>query len=86
MRGVDVSPWTAPLDALFLGGGWVKFVVGDGGNEIGMGKLPAWPDRPHGAEREQITRVTSCDHLVVAVSRTGGLRGSMTALAVARAD
>ena len=35
MRGVDVSPWTAPLDDLFLGGPWTKLAVGDGGNEIG---------------------------------------------------
>jgi hypothetical protein len=41
MRGVDVSPWTAPLDDLFLGGPWRRIAVGDGGNEIGMGKLPA---------------------------------------------
>ena len=41
MRGADVSPWTAPLDDLFTAGDWVKIGVGDGGNEIGMGKLPA---------------------------------------------
>src|SRR3990167_1703408 len=41
MRGVDVSPWTAPLDDLFLAGPWAMLAVGDGGNEIGMGKLPA---------------------------------------------
>src|SRR5918995_195414 len=40
MRGVDVSPWTAPLDDLFLAGPWIRLAVGDGGNEIGMGKLP----------------------------------------------
>src|SRR5436190_9490495 len=40
MRGVDVSPWTAPLDDLFTAGGWARVGVGDGGNEIGMGKLP----------------------------------------------
>src|SRR5882724_1427300 len=34
MRGVDVSPWTAPLDDLFVGGPWAKLAVGDGGNEI----------------------------------------------------
>ncbi len=53
MRGVDVSPWTAPLDALFEGGDWTQLAVGDGGNEIGMGKLPAGTDRastvPNGA-------------------------------------
>ena len=37
MRGVDVSPWTLPLDTLFEGGDWTKLAVGDGGNEIGMG-------------------------------------------------
>src|SRR6476646_2308406 len=40
MRGADVSPWTAPLDDLYTAGGWVRVGVGDGGNEIGMGKLP----------------------------------------------
>src|SRR5258708_34637689 len=66
MRGVDVSPWTAPLDDLFLGGGWTKLGVGDGGNEIGMGRLPAGliaHTVPNGAA---IACVTSCDHLVVA--------------------
>ena len=43
MRGVDVSPWTLPLDTLFEGGDWTKLAVGDGGNEIGMGKLPPSP-------------------------------------------
>ena len=41
MRGADVSPWTAPLDDLFTAGDWVRIGIGDGGNEIGMGKLPA---------------------------------------------
>jgi len=39
MRGEDVSPFTAPLDLLFLGGseGVVFRVgIGDGGNEMGM--------------------------------------------------
>ncbi len=60
MRGVDVSPWTAPLDDLFLGGPWVKLAVGDGGNEIGMGGLPAGliaRTVPNGAE---IACVTAC--------------------------
>ncbi len=41
MRGVDVSSWTAPLDELFVAHPWIRIGVGDGGNEIGMGKLPA---------------------------------------------
>jgi hypothetical protein len=86
MRGVDVSPWTAPLDDLFLGGPWVKLAVGDGGNEIGMGKLPAGliaRTVPNGAE---IACATSCDHLVVAGVSNWGAYGLMAALAVLRAD
>ena len=86
MRGVDVSPWTAPLDDLFLGGPWTKLAVGDGGNEIGMGRLPAGliaRTVPNGAE---IACVTSCDHLVVAGVSNWGAYGLMAALAVLRAD
>ena len=86
MRGVDVSPWTAPLDDLFLGGPWAKLAVGDGGNEIGRGKLPAGVIArtvPNGAE---IACVTSCDHLVVAGVSNWGAYGLMAALAVLRAD
>jgi hypothetical protein len=86
MRGVDVSPWTAPLDDLFVGGSWVKLAVGDGGNEIGMGKLPAGliaRTVPNGGE---IACVTSCDHLVVAGVSNWGAYGLMAALAVLRAD
>jgi hypothetical protein len=86
MRGVDVSPWTAPLDDLLLGGPWEKLAVGDGGNEIGMGRLPAGliaRTVPNGAE---IACVTSCDHLVVAGVSNWGAYGLMAALAVLRAD
>ena len=86
MRGVDVSPWTAPLDDLFEGGPWARLAVGDGGNEIGMGKLPAGLIAravPNGAE---IACVTSCDHLVVAGVSNWGAYGLMAALAVVRTD
>jgi hypothetical protein len=86
MRGVDVSAWTAPFDDLFLGGPWRKLAVGDGGNEIGMGKLPAGLIArfvPNGAS---IACVTSCDHLVVAGVSNWGAYGLMAALAVLRPD
>jgi len=86
MRGVDVSNWTAPLDDLFLGGPWTKLAVGDGGNEIGMGKLPAGliaRTVPNGAA---IACTTSCDHLVVAGVSNWGAYGLMAALAVLRPD
>lgn len=86
MRGVDVSKWTAPLDDLFLAGPWTRLAVGDGGNEIGMGKLPAGliaRTVPNGAE---IACVTSCDRLVVAGVSNWGAYGLMAALAVLRPD
>jgi hypothetical protein len=86
MRGVDVSPWTAPLDDLFLGGPWRKVGVGDGGNEIGMGKLPPGliaQQVPNGAE---IACVTPCDDLVVAGVSNWGAYGLMAALALVRND
>jgi hypothetical protein len=82
MRGVDVSPWTAPLDDLFTAGGWVRVGVGDGGNEIGMGKLPAGLIARSVPNGEQIACITSCDHLVVAGVSNWGAYGLMAALAV----
>ena len=83
MRGVDVSPWTAPLDDLFLAGPWVRLAVGDGGNEIGMGKLPAGLIARTVPNGEKIACVTSCDQLVVAGVSNWGAYGLMAALAVA---
>jgi hypothetical protein len=86
MRGVDVSPWTAPLDELFMAHDWVRIGVGDGGNEIGMGRLPAGliaRTVPNGA---RIACVTGCDHLVVAGVSNWGALGLVAALAVLRPD
>lgn len=86
MRGVDVSPWTAPLDDLFLAGGWTRIAVGDGGNEMGMGKLLRGliaAEVPNGAA---IASVTPCDHLIVAGVSNWGAYGLMAALAVLRPD
>ncbi len=86
MRGVDVSPWTLPLDDLFLGASWTKIAVGDGGNEIGMGKLPAGLIARTVPNGGQIACVTSCDHLIVAGVSNWGAYGLMAALAVVRPD
>jgi hypothetical protein len=86
MRGVDVSAWTLPLDDLFFGGPWKRLAVGDGGNEIGMGKLPAGLIARHVPNGETIACVTSCDHLVVAGVSNWGAYGLMAALTVVRPD
>lgn len=84
MRGVDVSSWTAPLDELFLGGPWEKIAVGDGGNEIGMGKLPASLVALHVPNGAEIACVTPCDHLIVAGVSNWGAYGLIAGLALAQ--
>lgn len=86
MRGLDVSPWTAPLDDLFTAGPWKQIAVGDGGNEIGMGRLPAGLIAKTVPNGEQIACVTGCEHLVVAGVSNWGAYGLMAALALLRAD
>jgi hypothetical protein len=86
MRGVDVSPWTAPLDDLFTSGAWTRIGVGDGGNEIGMGRLPAGLIAANVPNGDKIACVTSCDHLVVAGVSNWGAYGLMAALAVLQAS
>ena len=86
MRGADVSEWTAPLDELFVAGAWVRIGVGDGGNEIGMGRLPAGLIARTVPNGEQIACVTGCDHLVVAGVSNWGACGLIAALAVVRPD
>jgi hypothetical protein len=86
MRGADVSAWTAPLEDLFLAGSWARIAVGDGGNEIGMGRLSAdliARTVPNGAE---IACVVSCDHLIVAGVSNWGAYGLMASLAVLRPE
>ena len=82
MRGVDVSPWTAPLDDLFSAGDWTSIGVGDGGNELGMGKLPAGLIARSVPNGERIACVTACDHLVVAGVSNWGAYGLMAGLAL----
>ena len=86
MRGVDVSPWTAPLDDLFLDGTWRRIAVGDGGNEIGMGKLPAGLIAHHVPNGAEIACITPCDHLVVSGVSNWGAYGLMAAMALARPE
>jgi hypothetical protein len=84
MRGVDVSPWTAPLDDLFSAGPWTRIGVGDGGNELGMGKLPVDLIAAAVPNGERIACITGCDHLVVAGVSNWGAYGLMAGLALAR--
>ena len=86
-HGWDMSRETAPLHLLFHEIGWDRrwttIGIGDGGNEIGMGSLPAEiiaKDIPNGP---LIAAQTPSDYLIVAgVSNWGayGLLGSIASL------
>ncbi len=72
MRGDDISARTAPLERLFTPPAF-RIAIGDGGNELGMGSLPAALI----AEHVRAGDVTACrvpaDALIVAgVSNWGG--------------
>ncbi|MGH7319177.1 MAG: DUF4392 domain-containing protein [Candidatus Rokuibacteriota bacterium] len=75
-RGGSVAAQNAPLDALFLRrrSGVVTIGIGDGGNEIGMGRVRARVRREiaHGA---RIGSVVRTDHLIVAGTSNWGAWG-----------
>lgn len=83
MRGIDLAPHVEPLDSLFGDGkpaGAVTIGIGDGGNEIGMGKV-----RPaviagiaHGAT---IASIVATDSLIVAGTSNWGAWGLVAGLA-----
>jgi hypothetical protein len=85
--GADMTEDTAPLHLLFADPTWQRpwrtIGIGDGGNEIGMGVLPAdivRDDIPNGA---LIAATTPTDDLIVAgVSNWGGW-GLLAAMALA---
>jgi hypothetical protein len=83
-RGMSVAGVNAPLDALFLQrrSGTVTIGVGDGGNEIGMGRVRARVvrDVPNGAK---IASVVRTDHLIVAGTSNWGAWGVVAHLALA---
>lgn len=65
MRGEDVGAVTPPLHRL-ASGPWTTVGVGDGGNEVGMGALPAELVAAAVAHGERIRCAVACDALIVA--------------------
>jgi D-glutamate cyclase len=86
MRGEDISAFTTPLDELFLADPWQRIAIGDGGNEIGMGSVPASLVGAHVAHGEKIACATPADHLIVAGVSNWGAYALIGALAVLRDD
>ena len=72
LRGEDISPHTAPLERLFTPPAY-RIAVGDGGNELGMGSLPAELIAANIRHGEVVACRVPADALVVAgVSNWGG--------------
>ena len=86
MRGEDIGAFTTPLDELFTGGEWRRIAIGDGGNEIGMGSVPAALIGEFVAHGETIACATPADHLIVAGVSNWGAYALIAALAVLRRD
>ena len=84
MRGRDISHVTEPLDADFLNAhseGIITIGIGDGGNEIGMGKVynSVVAHIPNG---KTIASTVSTDHLIVAGTSNWGAWGLVAALSL----
>jgi hypothetical protein len=86
MRGQDISRHAAPLDELFTAGPWRTLGIGDGGNELGMGKLPVALIERHIAHGATIACVTPADHLVTAGVSHWGAYALIAALGLLRSD
>jgi hypothetical protein len=86
MRGGDVSAFTVLLDDLFLAGPWRTIAIGDGGNEIGMGALPAGLIAAHVAHGAAIACVTPAAHLIVAGVSHWGAYALIAGLAARHPD
>lgn len=85
MRGTDITPTTFPLDDLFLEAsrkGLTTIGIGDGGNEIGMGKVfaEALSTIDHGADIASTVATDFC--IAAGVSNWGayGLAGALSVL------
>ena len=78
MRGVSIDAYTAPIDEMFVKyQGMIPTIgVGDGGNEIGMGKIAGAITRKLSLE----PCVVSTDILVIATVSNWGAYGIVTAL------
>jgi hypothetical protein len=84
MRGRDISPVTEPLDQLFVDAssqGIITIGIGDGGNEIGMGKVrdKTMSYIPHG---KTISSTVVTDFLITAGTSNWGAWGLVAALSL----
>jgi len=66
MRGRDMTELTRPAHLLFETGDWATVGIGDGGNEIGMGKIPWDTIRKNVRDGDRVACRVPTDHVIVA--------------------
>jgi hypothetical protein len=86
MRGIDISLHAAELDQLFKAGPWRTISIGDGGNEIGMGRVPRPLIARHVPLGDLIGCVVPADFLLAAGVSHWGAYAVLAALAKLRPD
>ncbi|MFI7609058.1 glutamate cyclase domain-containing protein [Micromonospora sp. NPDC049366] len=86
MRGEDISGHTAPLEQLYTAGRAFRIGIGDGGNELGMGRLPADLVGRVVASGEQIRCVVDADALLVGGTSNWAAAALVGALALLRPE
>lgn len=86
MRGTDITAYAAPLDRLFTAGPWRTIGIGDGGNEIGMGRVPRPLIARHVPWGDWIGCVVAADFLLAAGVSHWGAYATLAALALQRSD
>jgi D-glutamate cyclase len=86
MRAADISAFAAPLDRLFSAGPWRTIAIGDGGNELGMGRVPRPLITKHVPLGDAIGCVVPADFLVAAGVSHWGAYALTAALALLRPD
>lgn len=86
MRGAALTEFVAPLDRLFTAGPWRRIAIGDGGNELGMGSVPAALIAEHVPHGDRVGCVVPADHLIAAGVSHWGAYALLAGLSVARQD
>ena len=86
MRGADITRYAAPLDQLFTAGPWRTIAIGDGGNELGMGRLARSLASEHVPLGDAIACVVPADFLITAGVSHWGAYAILAALATLRPD
>ncbi|MEU5784306.1 glutamate cyclase domain-containing protein [Micromonospora lupini] len=86
MRGEDIGAHTAPLDRLYTAGTAYRIGIGDGGNELGMGRLPADLIGRVVTSGERIRCVVGADALLVGGTSNWAAAALVGALSLLRPE